>query len=252
MRTNIASDTSVTPMYTPTDKTAAASTSNRHPLELPFWLNEIFYSIQGEGTRAGLPCVFVRLHGCKLRCSYCDTKYAIDRRSGGEHVTGAMIDRVVRSHQCSFVEFTGGEPLEQVNTFALMHYYCDEGFTVAVETGGHVDTAACDERVIKIVDMKTPSSKMVQMNNYNNLHPEVLRSHDEVKFVIGTREDYEWSKNLLFDYDLHKRTASVLFSPVFGAIECKTLVEWILQDHLPVRFQLQMHKFVWHPDARGV
>jgi 7-carboxy-7-deazaguanine synthase len=221
-----------------------------NPLELSFLLNEIFYSVQGEGTRAGLPCVFVRLHGCKLRCSYCDTKYSIDRRQGGIEVTGADIDRRVREYQCGFVEFTGGEPLEQPNVFALMKYYCDEGFTVAVETGGHIDTEPCDERVIRIIDMKTPSSKMMKLNNYKNL--DILRPHDEVKFVIGSREDYEWSKTLVLERNLDKHCASVLISPVFGTLEFKTIVEWILEDHLPVRFQLQMHKFIWHPEARGV
>jgi 7-carboxy-7-deazaguanine synthase len=221
-----------------------------NPLELSFLLNEIFYSVQGEGTRVGLPCVFVRLHGCKLRCSYCDTKYSIDRRKGGIETTGAEIDRRVREYQCGFVEFTGGEPLEQPNVFALMKYYCDEGFTVAVETGGHIDTEPCDERVIRIIDMKTPSSNMMTLNNYKNL--DILRPHDEVKFVIGSREDYEWSKTLVLERGLDKRCASVLFSPVFGTLEFKTIVEWILEDHLPVRFQLQMHKFIWHPETRGV
>ncbi len=221
-----------------------------NPLSLSFLLNEIFYSVQGEGTRAGLPCVFVRLHGCKLRCSYCDTKYAIDRRTGGLDVTGEDINRRVREYGCGFVEFTGGEPLEQPNVFPLMRYFADEGFTVAVETGGHVDTSACDERVIRIIDMKTPSSKMMPMNNYTNL--DILRPHDEVKFVIGSREDYEWSKNLVLERSLDKKCASVLFSPVFGTIEFQQIVEWILADRLPVRFQLQMHKFIWHPDARGV
>jgi 7-carboxy-7-deazaguanine synthase len=221
-----------------------------HPLNAEFDLNEIFYSIQGEGTRAGLPCVFVRLHGCKLRCSYCDTKYAIDRRHGGERVSALTIDERVRGYRCNFVEFTGGEPLEQPSVFALMKYYCDEGFTVAVETGGHVDTAPCDERVIRIIDMKTPSSKMMPMNMYSNCMN--LRPHDEVKFVIGSREDYEWSRGIVQQYDLHTHTAAVLFSPVFGTVEYKTIVEWILADRLPVRFQLQMHKFIWHPDERGV
>jgi 7-carboxy-7-deazaguanine synthase len=228
----------------------ARNLAGDHALALPLWLNEIFYSIQGEGTRAGLPCVFVRLHGCKLRCSYCDTKYAIDRRSGGIHVTGADIDHVVRSHGCSFVEFTGGEPLEQLATFALMEYYCDEGFTVAVETGGHIDTSACDPRVIKILDMKTPSSKMQPMNNEHNL--EILQPHDEVKFVIGSREDYEWSCGIVGQYALGERAAAVLFSPVFGAIQPRNIVEWMLADRIPARFQLQMHKFIWHPDTRGV
>jgi 7-carboxy-7-deazaguanine synthase len=237
----------------PTPELIAASVGGRSALELPFWVNEIFYSIQGEGTRAGVPCVFVRLHGCKLRCSYCDTTYAIDRRAGGTTMNGAAIDQAVRAHGCSFVEFTGGEPLEQLNTFALMEYYCDEGFTVAVETGGHVDTSACDPRVIKILDMKTPTSKMEPMNNLANLSRSgVLQPHDEVKFVIGSREDYDWACGIVRDYDLGKRTAAVLFSPVFGAIDLQALVSWILADRLPVRFQVQMHKIVWHPDTRGV
>lgn len=220
------------------------------PLELPFRVNEIFYSVQGEGTRAGLPCVFVRLHGCKLRCSYCDTLYAIDRRTGGTMMTGYAIDEVVRAYQCRFVEFTGGEPLEEINTFPLMSYYCDEGYTVAVETGGHVDTAICDERVIRILDMKTPSSKMMPMNNYKNLT--ILRQHDEVKFVIGSREDYEWARSIVHEYALNERCAAVLFSPVFHTVPYQEIVAWILEDHLPVRFQLQMHKFIWSPDTRGV
>jgi 7-carboxy-7-deazaguanine synthase len=220
------------------------------PLTLPFELNEIFFSVQGEGTRAGMPCVFVRLHGCKLRCSYCDTKYAIDRRHGGFSVLGAEIEQRVREHGCNFVEFTGGEPLEQPNVYGLMKYYCDAGFTVAVETGGHVDTEPCDERVIRIIDMKTPSSAMMPMNNYKNLA--ILRPHDEVKFVIGSREDYEWSKKITLDYTLPSKTSAVLFSPVFGTVEYKQIVEWILEDHLDVRFQLQMHKFIWHPDTRAV
>jgi 7-carboxy-7-deazaguanine synthase len=215
-----------------------------------FDLNEIFYSIQGEGTRAGMPCVFIRLHGCKLRCSYCDTKYAIDRRAGGERVSGSAINAQVRAYGCNFIEFTGGEPLEQPDVFALMRYYCDEGFTVAVETGGHVDSAPCDERVIRIIDMKTPSSKMMPMNMYSNIMN--LRPHDEVKFVIGSREDYEWSRGIVEKYNLGNTTAATLFSPVFGTVEYKTIVEWILADRLPVRFQLQMHKFIWHPDMRGV
>lgn len=221
-----------------------------HPLELGFRLNEIFYSVQGEGTRAGMPCVFVRLHGCTLRCSYCDTKYSIDKRSGGTDVTGADIVERVRSYNCRFVEFTGGEPLEQYATFPLMSYFCDEGYTVAVETGGHIDTTLCDERVIRIIDVKCPSSKMTPLNNYTNM--EQLRAHDEVKFVVGSREDYEFARGVIEQYELGSRTAAVLISPVFGTVEYRSIVEWILEDRIPVRFQLQMHKFIWHPDTRGV
>ncbi len=218
--------------------------------ELGFRLNEIFYSVQGEGTRAGMPCVFVRLHGCTLRCSYCDTTYSIDRRSGGTDVSGAYIAEQVRAYNCGFVEFTGGEPLEQIATFPLMAYFCDEGYTVAVETGGHIDTELCDERVIRIIDVKCPSSKMTPLNNYKNM--EILRVHDEVKFVIGSREDYEFAREIINTYDLGNRTAAVLLSPVFGTVEYRSIVEWMLDDHLPARFQLQLHKFIWHPDTRGV
>lgn len=221
-----------------------------HPLELPFVLNEIFYSVQGEGTRAGMPCVFVRLHGCKLRCSYCDTTYSIDRRSGGTTVTGADILAQVQRYGCSFVEFTGGEPLEQINAFPLMEYLCNKGFTVAVETGGHIDTELCDERIIRIIDVKCPSSKMDSLNNTKNL--EIIRLHDEVKFVIGSREDYEFAREYIHTYNLGSRTAAVLLSPVFGKVEYRDIVQWMLDDRLPARFQLQMHKFIWHPDTRGV
>jgi 7-carboxy-7-deazaguanine synthase len=218
--------------------------------ELPFHLNEIFYSIQGEGTRAGVPCVFVRLHGCKLRCSYCDTKYAINRRSGGFKTTAAEIIQKVKSYNCNFVEFTGGEPLEQENTFALMKFFCDEGYEVAVETGGHIDTELVDERVIKIIDMKTPGSKMVRLNDYKNL--DVLKPHDEVKFVLDSREDYEWAQGIVKKHGLVAKTAAVLFSAVFGKIDLRELAEWILQDNTGVRMQLQMHKYIWEPNARGV
>lgn len=220
------------------------------PMALEFRINEIFYSVQGEGTRAGIPCVFVRLHGCKLRCTWCDTPYAIDRRSGGDTMNGAAIHARVDAYGCSFIEFTGGEPLEQENVFPLMQWYCDQGYTVAVETGGHIDTEPCDPRVIRIIDMKCPASKMTPLNNYQNL--ENLRMHDEVKFVIADRADYEWSKEVLSQYRLPERCAAVLLSPVFGVLSYRELVEWILADRLKVRFQLQMHKYIWHPDTRGV
>ncbi len=213
-------------------------------------VNEIFYSIQGEGTRAGMPCVFVRLHGCKLRCSWCDTTYAIDRRSGGNMMSAAAIYRELAPFDCSFIEFTGGEPLEQEDVLPLMEWYCDEGFTVAVETGGHVDVGRVDPRVIKIVDMKCPDSRMESLNNYDNLNH--LQPHDEVKFVINSRRDYEWARSLLCDTALDEKCAAVLFSPVFGAVDYQEMVGWILADHLPVRFQLQMHKFIWDPEMRGV
>lgn len=220
------------------------------PLELTFGLSEIFHSVQGEGLRAGERCVFVRLQGCKLRCSWCDTPYALDSRYPERAVTGQQILEEVASFDCPFVEFTGGEPLEQFGVMPLMSMFCDAGYTVAIETGGHIDVSFVDERVIRIIDMKCPDSKMMPLNRYENLN--VLRPHDEVKFVIASRRDYEWARDLVQEHNLTERTAVVLFSTVFDKLTPVDLVGWILEDRLNVRFQLQLHKFIWNPSQRGV
>lgn len=220
------------------------------PLTLPFAVNEIFHSIQGEGTRAGMPCTFIRLHGCKLRCVWCDTPYALDRRSGGTSMNGQSIVDAIEAFGTTFVEFTGGEPLEQVNVLPLMSWLCDRGYTVAVETGGHIDISVVDPRVICIMDVKCPDSKMESLNRYENL--DALRPHDEVKFVLASRRDYEFARDIVQRHALGQRTAAVLFSCVFDALPFVDVVQWILEDHLPVRFQLQLHKFVWSPETRGV
>jgi len=219
-------------------------------LQRTLHVNEIFYSIQGEGTRAGMPCVFVRLQGCKLRCSWCDTPYALDRRDPATTMTLADVKQAIADAGCSFVEFTGGEPLEQDSVFPLMSDLCDAGFTVAVETGGHVDVAGVDPRVIRIIDVKCPDSKMHTLNHWENMNH--LRPSDEVKFVIASRADYEFARDVVERYSLGSRTAAVLMSCVFGQLPFVDLVQWILEDGLPVRFQLQMHKFVWSPETRGV
>lgn len=213
-------------------------------------LSEIFFSVQGEGTRAGMPCTFVRLHGCGLRCSYCDTPYALDHRTGGEWTRFEAIIEAVRANPTRFVEFTGGEPLEQPAVHELMRELLDMSYTVAVETGGHVDISTCDPRVIRIMDLKTPSSGMMKRNRMENIAH--LGANDEVKFVCGSMEDYEWAREVIREHALSERTAAVLISPVFGAVEPVALVERILADGLDVRFQLQMHKFIWEPDRRGV
>lgn len=213
-------------------------------------ISEIFFSIQGEGTRAGLPCVFVRLQGCKLRCVWCDTPYALDRRQTEHLLSEDQIVQAVQAYSCSFVEFTGGEPLEQPSVLPLMSRLCDLGYTVAVETGGHVDISCVDSRVIRIVDVKCPDSRMVSLNNMDNLR--IVGMRDEVKFVISSRGDYEWARNIVRTYDLTSRVHSVLFSPAFAILEYVTLVNWILEDALPVRFQIQLHKHVWSPETRGV
>lgn len=213
-------------------------------------LSEIFFSIQGEGTRAGMPCIFVRLHGCGLRCSWCDTPYALSHREGGEWKSFAEIRREIARYPSRFVEFTGGEPLEQPAVHSLITELLDEGYTVAVETGGHIDISVCDPRLIRIVDFKAPGSDMTKRNRYENI--EHLGKLDEVKFVCASLEDYEWAKGLILKHDLSNRVAALLISPVFGRVEPLALVEAILRDGLDVRFQLQLHKFIWEPDARGV
>lgn len=217
---------------------------------MSFNVSEIFHSIQGEGTRAGLPCTFIRLQGCKLRCVWCDTPYALDKRQIEQEMTSDQIIAEIQRIGCQFVEFTGGEPLEQEEVIPLMKTLCDMGYTVAVETGGHIDIAAIDERVCRIVDVKCPDSRMSTLNRLENL--EILRPTDEVKFVLASREDYEFARSIVERYDLTTRTAAVLFSCVFDAVSFRTVAEWILQDGLNVRFQLQLHKFIWDPNQRGV
>lgn len=213
-------------------------------------ISEIFHSIQGEGSRAGLPCVFVRLHGCGLRCSWCDTPYALDHRMGGAMMdTGAVLSRVAQ-YRCDFVELTGGEPLEQDAVFPFMTDLCDQGFTVAVETGGHVDIGRVDPRVTVIMDMKCPGSGMMKKNRPENLG--YLKPTDEVKFVVRDREDYEWMRAFVERERLAERVGEILIAPVFGDIAYRDLAAWMLEDRLPARLQLQLHKFIWDPDARGV
>ena len=212
-------------------------------------VSEIFHSIQGEGSRAGLPCVFVRLHGCGLRCVWCDTPYALDHRNGGEEMAVGDILHRVAAWNCDFVELTGGEPLEQEGCFDLLTRLCDAEYTVAVETGGHVDISRVDSRVIVIMDLKAPGSGMAKRNRFENL--DYLKSGDEVKFVLASREDYEWARATVREHALTER-CGVLLSPVFSTLAPRDLAQWVLEDGLRVRMQLQMHKFIWDPDARGV
>ena len=209
-------------------------------------INEISYSIQGEGTKAGLSCVFVRLTFCNLRCTYCDTEYAFYE---GRDLSIGDIKEEVRKYNCSLVEITGGEPLFQEESYILMKQLADDGFEVLLETGGSLPINNIDQRVKIIMDLKTPSSGMLKKNMYENIN--YLKKDDEVKFVIGSREDYLWSKQIIEKYDLNKKNA-ILFSVVFGKLLPIELVNWILEDKLNVRFQLQMHKFIWKPEERGV
>ncbi len=209
-------------------------------------INEIFHSIQGESSHSGRPCVFVRLTGCNLRCTYCDTTYAFD--DGSEMTIGRILQEV-RNYGCRLVEVTGGEPLAQDNVHHLLTSLCDEGFEVLLETGGSLDISPVDQRVKRIVDFKCPSSGMMKKNLWENVRR--LTEKDEVKFVIGTREDYEWSKAAIAEHGIGGR-CPILMSPVFGELEPVQLAGWILEDRLDVRFQLQLHKFIWSPETRGV
>ncbi len=210
-------------------------------------INEIYLSIQGESTWAGLPCTFVRTTFCDLRCSYCDTAYAFYQ---GEKLSLDRIATRVRELGCPLVEITGGEPLLQPGVRPLMTKLCDEGRTVLIETGGAHDIGGIDERVHRIMDLKTPSSGECHRNRFENVP--LLTSRDEVKFVIGTREDYDWSRQQIEAHGLADRVRAVLLSPVFGKIDPRSIVEWMLADALPARFQLQMHKFIWDPKTPGV
>ena len=210
-------------------------------------INEIYHSIQGESTWVGQPCVFVRLTFCDLRCNYCDTEYAF--YEGKKQALQEIVEAVQAFH-CPLVEITGGEPLLQKNVLVLMSTLCDAGSTVLLETGGAHDISKVDPRVHRIMDLKTPGSGEVDKNLWSNI--DCLTSRDEVKFVMGSREDYEWSRDKVQRYDLSSRCHAVLFSPIFGRIDAREIVEWILADNLNVRFQLQMHKFIWSPTQRGV
>jgi 7-carboxy-7-deazaguanine synthase len=209
-------------------------------------VNEIFYSIQGESSLIGRPCVFIRLTYCNLRCTYCDTEYAFYE---GSNMTLDEIMSEVEKFNCNLIEITGGEPLIQENVLHLMRILSDKDYLVMLETGGTLPIAVVDKRVKIIMDIKTPSSGMVHKNLYENI--KFLKRFDEVKFVIGNRDDYDWAKNIINEYCLLEK-ATVLMSPIFGEIQNIDLASWILEDKLQVRFQIQLHKYIWHPETRGV
>lgn len=209
-------------------------------------VNELFFSIQGEGERAGWPCIFIRLSFCNLRCAWCDSEYTF--YEGKDMSLDAVMD-AISGYPCKLVEVTGGEPLAQAGCVPLLKRLCDAGYEVMLETSGSLDISPVDPRVRRIMDLKCPGSGMVSRNRMANLS--LLTRGDELKFVITDRHDYEWAKDIVLRENLHER-CPVLFSPVWGKIEFRELAEWILDDGLPVRFQLQLHKFIWDPNARGV
>lgn len=209
-------------------------------------MHEIYLSVQGESTFAGRPCVFLRTTGCPLRCRWCDTEYAF---SGGEVMTvDAVVERAT-GFGVPLVEVTGGEPLAQPGTFSLLRALADRGHTVLLETSGAQPIDDVDPRVRIIMDVKCPDSAMADRNRLENLA--LLRAKDEVKFVLASRRDYEFARRIVIDHALADR-CEVLLSTVFGEVEPRDVVDWMLEDRLPARFQLQMHKFIWPPEARGV
>lgn len=210
-------------------------------------VNEIFYSIQGESTYTGRPCVFVRLTACDLRCTWCDTPYAFTegRKMSLEEVL-AEVDR----YHCPLVEVTGGEPLLQPGVYVLMEELLARGRTVLLETGGHISIERVPAPVVKVVDVKCPASGESHRNHWRNL--DLLAAHDEVKFVVQDRGDYDFAREVVHRHLLDRRCAAVIFSPVHGRLDLRSLAEWVLADHLPVRVQAQLHKYIWGPDVRGV
>ncbi|MDQ3281066.1 MAG: 7-carboxy-7-deazaguanine synthase QueE [Acidobacteriota bacterium] len=208
-------------------------------------ITEIFFSIQGESTHAGRPCVFVRLTGCNLRCTWCDSEYTF---TGGERMSLDDVIARVKSYGCNLVEITGGEPLAQKEVFPLIERLCNDGHEVLIETSGSIDITPVDDRAKLILDVKCPGSGEVEKNRWENL--DHLRAHDEIKFVIADRADYEWARELIAQRKLDRWT--LLFSPVWGKMEMKALAEWMLADRVPARFQTQLHKHIWGADVHGV
>ena len=211
-------------------------------------VTEIFRSIQGESTHAGRPCTFVRLTGCPMRCVWCDSEYTF---AGGEHYSIENIMDQIKAFGCKLVEVTGGEPLAQKEAFQLIERLCDEGHEVLIETGGYVSTANVDQRATVILDIKCPASGEEPRNDWSNL--ERLRADkDEVKFVIADEGDWIYAKNLIKEHALESRTKAVLISPAWGQVDLQQLAEWIASSGLNVRLQLQLHKYIWGPEVKGV
>lgn len=215
-----------------------------------FKLSEIFYSIQGEGNRAGLPCVFIRLQGCRLRCSWCDTPYALEFDKEEFRMTKNELLQEIQKINCNFIEFTGGEPLEQDGINELIMELCDLNYTVAIETSGYISIKEVDKRAIKILDIKCPDSGMSKKNKLDNLN--YLNRHDEIKFVVASKNDFYWAVSFVKEHRLFDSVDTILISPAFEKVSNKELAELILAESLPIKMQLQMHKYIWEPNKRGV
>jgi len=211
-------------------------------------VTEIFHSIQGESTHAGRPCTFVRLTGCPMRCTWCDSEYTF---SGGDHIAIDEVMERVRGFGCRLVEVTGGEPLAQREGFELVKRLCDQDYEVLIETGGFFSAAEIDPRARIILDIKCPASGEAERNHWPNLAL-LRRDRDEVKFVVVNREDWDFARKVISDYDLENRALAILISPAWGQIDLQELARWITESGLRVRLQLQLHKYIWGPDVHGV
>ena len=209
-------------------------------------INEIYFSIQGESTHAGRPCIFIRLTYCNIRCNYCDTEYAF--QDGNDLTIREILDKI-KQWDCNLIEVTGGEPLFQDECIDLLKELIQHGYEVLLETGGSLSVKDVPEKVIKIVDFKCPSSGMVEKNLWSIIDD--LMPYDEVKFVIGNREDFDWANKMLDKYSLSNK-CTVLFSPIFNEIDPSLIANWILEENLPVRMQIQIHKHIWEPETKGV
>ena len=209
-------------------------------------INEIYFSVQGESSFSGLPCIFIRLTYCNLRCTYCDSEYSF---YDGEKMKIDEILKEIKKYSCNLVEVTGGEPLLQKNCINLLNELIKNNYDVLLETSGSLSISDVPNKVINIIDFKCPSSKMDNKNMWDNIN--YLKKNDEIKFVIGNRIDYEWTKQKIEEFKLNQ-ICDILISPVYGEIEPKEIVKWILEDNLKVRFQIQMHKEIWSADKKGV
>ncbi|MDX6402672.1 MAG: 7-carboxy-7-deazaguanine synthase [Blastocatellia bacterium] len=211
-------------------------------------VTEIFRSIQGESTHAGRPCTFVRLTGCPMRCTWCDSEYTF---TGGDHLSIDEVMKQVRDFGCPLVEVTGGEPLAQREAFDLIRRLCDESYEVLIETGGYVSTEELDQRARIILDVKCPASGEAERNHWPNL-TRLRPDLDEVKFVVADRGDWEFTRKIVEEYQLEKRARSILISPAWEQINLQELANWIMESGMNARMQLQLHKYIWGPDVRGV
>lgn len=216
----------------------------------PFNVSEIFYSIQGEGTRTGFPCVFVRFQGCELRCTWCDTPYALDIKQKEKIMSLNDIINSVANYDCKYITLTGGEPLIQINISSLIDALIEKEYLVAIETNGHQNIKNINHKAIIMLDIKAPSSGMSKFNYFDNFN--YLKPIDEIKCVVSNRDDYDWLKEIILERNLLNRINALNISPAFGILEMKELAEWILQDNLNARIQLQLHKYIWEPNQRGV